>query len=186
MFVPDRPGVIIRAPEREKSKEAKMDSSLGSGMSQEVADRVAASARGKPRFVVYTNTGVCPHGDDLVAIASKRGLLFNKIDVSQTVPPGWLPGTPSVVHEGDVYCGDAAFSFVEGFPLDAVTMPSEEVDRVGNPDPQSIIKGKVKCETAGCGIKAAFAPPKEVDVDESQFNVSTEDMMQKLLAGRRS
>lgn len=177
MFVPDRPGVIIRAPEREKSKETKMDSSLGSGISQEVADRVSASARGKPRFVVYTNTGVCPHGDDLVAMATKRGLLFNKIDVSQTTPPGWLPGTPSVVHEGDVYCGDAAFSFVEGFPQDTV-VPEEESSN-------SIIKGKVKCETAGCGIKAAFAPPKVIEVDERQFDVSTEDMMQRLLAGRR-
>lgn len=172
MHVPDRPGVIIRAPEREKSKESKMDSSLGSGITQEVADRVSASSRGKPEFLVYTNTGVCPHGDDLVGLAQKRGLLFNKIDVSQTTPPGWLPGTPSVVHDGDVYCGDAAFSFVQGFP----TLDAEE---------ESIIKGRVKCETAGCGIKAAFAPPKQVEVDEQQFNVSTEDMMQKLLAGRR-
>ena len=175
MHVPDRPGVIIRAPEREKSKESKMDSSLGSGITQEVADRVSASSRGKPEFLVYTNTGVCPHGDDLVALAQKRGLLFNNIDVSQTTPPGWLPGTPSVVHDGDVYCGDAAFSFVQGFPT---LKPDTE-------EKKSIIKGRVKCETAGCGIKAAFAPPKPVEVDEQQFNVSTEDMMQKLLAGRR-
>lgn len=176
MYVPDRPGVIIRAPEREKSKEGKMDSSLGSGMSKEVADRVSASARGKAKFLVYTNTGVCPHGDDLVAFANRRGLLFNKIDVSQAIPPSWLPGTPSVVHEGDVYCGDAAFDFVEGFPLDE----KSEV-----PDDHNFIKGRVKCETAGCGIKSAFAPPKEIQEDESLYNVSTEDMMQKLLAGRR-
>lgn len=180
MHVPDRPGVIIRAPEREKSKESKMDSSLGSGITQEVADRVSASSRGKPEFLVYTNTGVCPHGDDLVALAQKRGLLFNKIDVSQTTPPSWLPGTPSVVHDGDVYCGDAAFSFVQGFP----TLEQSIINNADTEE-QSIIKGKVKCETAGCGIKAAFAPPKQVEVDERQFNVSTEDMMQKLLAGRR-
>ena len=180
MHVPDRPGVIIRAPEREKSKESKMDSSLGSGITQAVADTVSASSQGKPEFLVYTNTGVCPHGDDLVALAQKRGLLFNSIDVSQTTPPSWLPGTPSVVHDEDVYCGDAAFSFVEGFP----TLQQGKIDGTDTQE-QSIIKGRVKCETAGCGIKAAFAPPKHVEVDEKQFSVSTEDMMQKLLAGRR-
>lgn len=179
MHVPARPGVIIRAPEREKSKETKMDSGLGSGMTKEVAERVAASSRGKPQFVVYTNTGVCLYSDDLVSLAHKKGLNFTKIDVSQTTPPSWLPGTPSIVHEGDVYCGDAAFSFVEGFPL-------EEAQEVQNEDSKPLIEGRVKCETAGCGIKAAFAPPKQIDVDESQFNVSTDDMMQKLLAGRRS
>lgn len=177
LHVPARPGVVIRAPEREKSKEAKMDSSLGSGMTQPVADRIAASSRGKPEFVVYTNSGVCPHSDDLVSLAQNRGLLFNKIDVSQITPPSWLPGTPSVVNDGDVYCGDAAFSFVQGFP-----MPTATSAETVNP----LVQGKVNLkESAGCGIQAAFAPPKHDEVDESQFNVSTDDMMQKLLAGRR-
>lgn len=178
MHVPDRPGVIIRAPEREKSKQKNMDSSIGSGITQEVADRVSASSRGKAQFVVYTNTGVCIHGDDLVSMAQKRGLLFNKIDVSQTNPPSWLPGTPSIVHDGDVYCGDAAFSFVEGFPIDP---PVEESTQGGG----KLIEGKVKCESAGCGIKDAFAPPKDISVDEGKFSMSTDDMMQQLLAGRR-
>lgn len=174
LHVPARPGVVIRAPEREKSKEVKMDSSLGSGMTQEVADRISASSKGKPEFVVYTNSGVCPHSDDLVSLAQKRGLVFNKIDVSQTTPPTWLPGTPSVVNDGDVYCGDAAFSFVEGFPVPTAATP------------ETLIQGSLNLkESAGCGIQAAFAPPKHEEVDESQFNVSTDDMMQKLLAGRR-
>lgn len=180
MFVPARPGVVIRAPEREKSKEVKMDSSLGSGMTQKVADKISASSQGKPEFVVYTNTGVCQYSDDLVSMAHKRGLLFNKIDVSQTTPPSWLPGTPSIVNNGDVYCGDAAFSFVEGFPTPNPGSTEEDSER-SNP----LIKGRVKSESAGCGIKAAFAPPKQEEVDESQFNMSTDDMMQKLLAGRR-
>lgn len=174
MHVPARPGVVIRAPEREKSNEVKMDSGVGSGITQEVADRITASSQGKPEFVVYTNSGVCPHSDDLVFYAQKRGLAFNKIDVSQTTPPTWLPGTPSVVNNGDVYCGDAAFAFVESFPLKTTTSPSPELQSTRNDS------GK-----AGCGIKAAFAPPKHEHVDESKFNVSTEDMMQKLLAGRR-
>lgn len=176
MHIPARPGVVIRAPEREKSKEVKMnmDSGIGSGITQQVADKIASSSLGKPEFVVYTNNGVCPHSDDLVSLAQMRGLVFNKIDVSQTIPPNWLPGTPSVVCGGDVYCGDAALSFVEGFPVQ--TSPGDDNDtNLFNTDKES----------AGCGIKAAFAPPRHEDVDESKFNVSTEDMMQKLLAGRR-
>lgn len=177
MQVPARPGFIIRAPEREKSKEKSMDSAVGSGITREVSEKVAASSLGKPQFVVYTNTGVCPHGDDLVAAAHKRGLSFNKIDVSQTNPPSWLPGTPSIVHEGDVYCGDAAFSFVEEIPVQ-----DSQAD-VSNTS--SLIQGRTKSESVGCGIKAAFAPPKPEILDESKFNVSTDDMMQRLLAGRR-
>ena len=177
MNVPARPPVIIRAPEREKSKESKMDSSLGSGMDQKVADKISSASARKPEFVIYTNTGVCAHSDDLVGVAHKRGLHFNKIDVSQTTPPSWLPGTPSVVCEGNVYCGDAAFDFVEGFPTPTTTSVQGDTAVQG---------GQFKdMSTGGCSIKAAFAPPKEVEVDESQFNVSTEDMMQKLLAGRR-
>ena len=175
MNVPARPPVIIRAPEREKSKESKMDSSLGSGMDQKVADKLSSASRRKPDFVIYTNTGVCLHSEDLVTVAHKRGLNFHKIDVSQTTPPSWLPGTPSVSREGNVYCGDAAFAFVEGFPI------PEPGDEPGEPKQA---RGGDK-DTVGCSIKAAFAPPKEVEVDESQFNISTEDMMQKLLAGRR-
>lgn len=181
MNVPARPPVIIRAPEREKSKESKMDSSLGSGMDQKVADKISSASQRKPEFVIYTNTGVCLHSDDLVGVAHKRGLNFNKIDVSQTTPPSWLPGTPSVVCEGNVYCGDAAFDFVEGFPT-----PTTSESDPSDPGIQGGIQGGVKGKgVGGCSIKAAFAPPKEVEVDESQFNVSTEDMMQKLLAGRR-
>lgn len=180
MHVPARPGVIIRAPEREKSKEKKMDSSQGSGISQQVADKVAASSKNQIQFVVYTNSGVCPYSDDLVSLADKRGHNFKRIDVSQSRPPPWLPGTPSVVVSGDVYCGDAAFSFVDGLQND-VEEPLQEPPEEKIP----ITKGKVKDESVGCGISQAFAPPKRISVDESQFNVSTEDMMQKLLAGRR-
>lgn len=174
MNVPARPPVIIRAPDREKSKERKMDSSLGSGIDQKVVDKINTSSQNKPEFVVYTNSNVCRYSDDLVEIAQKRGLSFNKIDVSFSTPPSWLPGTPSVVCGGDVYCGDAAFQFVENLPV-AENLPLEERgihEERGN-------------DNVGCSIKTAFAPPKQIEVDESQFNISTEDMMQKLLAGRR-
>lgn len=175
MRVPARPGFIIRAPEKEKSKDtqSQMDSSSGSSViSSEVVPQVAGSTGNSSRFVVYINTGVCPHSDDIISLAQAKGLIFDKIDVSQATPPSWLPGTPSVVHDKNVYCGDAAFGFVEGLQT-RVTQPP-------------LIKGRIKSESPGCGIKAAFAPPMQTDAgDESQFNVSTDDMMQKLLAGRR-
>lgn len=182
MQVPPRPGVIIRAPTREKSAAKTMDSSVGSGITQEVADRVSASSRESASFVVYTNTGVCPYSDDLVSVAHKKGLIFNKIDVSQRSPPSWLPGTPSIVHEGNVYCGDAAFLFVQHY---SAPQTSSEVADSDSSGPNDFMKGSVKSDSTGCGISAAFAPPKQICVDESKFNTSTDDMMQKLLAGRR-
>lgn len=150
MNVPARPGVVIRAPEREKSKERKFEME-------------------ESPIVVYVNSGVCPYGRELLSLAGGRGVKVRVVDVSNVPPPAWLPGTPSLVHNGDVYCGDAAFSFVGEIPEEKNVSPV----------------GKTKDTSAGCGISQAFAPPKEIDVDESQFSASTDEMMQRLMAGRR-
>jgi len=113
MNVPNRPGLIIRAPCRDNADKSNMDSSLGSGVSDDVMKRVLDSSQNKPEVVIYTNSGVCPYSDDLVNLSQRNGINIQRIDVSQKNPPSWLPGTPSVVYHGNVYCGDAAFNFIE-------------------------------------------------------------------------
>lgn len=186
MHVPPRPGVIIRPPTREKERPKKVDSidsSVGRQLGREVIDHVSASSSNKPSFVVYTNSGTCPFSDELVHFAQKKGILFDTVDVARTRPPSWLPGTPSIVFDDNVYCGDAAFSFVEHFVVHQNKRQQE-----GEPTRQEkndFMSGRSKSDTVGCGIQAAFAPPKQIDVDENKFNASTDDIMQKLLAGRK-
>lgn len=178
MSVPNRPGFVVRVPVREGQGVQPMDSSIGSGITDEVSDRINSSSRNKSDIVIYTNSGICRYSDDLVKLANKRGINTKRIDISQTNPPSWLPGTPSLVHNGNVYCGDASFSFIESIELS----PSDPAPE----DKNSITQPKVKESTVGCGIGAAFAPPVEIKVDESQFDMKMEDVMQRMMASRRA
>ena len=181
MNIPNRPGCLIRAPVRNSVDKTNMDSSLGSGISDRVMTRVQESANNKPEFIIYTNTGVCPYSDDLVNLAHTRGLNIQRIDVSQKTPPSWLPGTPSVVCRGNVYCGDAAFDFIESIEHDV-----QNTDTTNDTN-NSLTLGSVKEKpTGGCGISAAFAPPVQISVDESQFSMKTDEVMAAYEARRRS
>ncbi|CAM9703101.1 unnamed protein product [Ectocarpus sp. 6 AP-2014] len=136
---------------------------------------MAAESKPNDMITVYTNSAVCAHGTAL--LAEIEGCLFNHVDISQQQPPSWLPGTPTVVHNNSVYCGDNAFAFVQNFDLPKSTQRQPSAD------------AKFSLNTAdssfGCGLSKAFAPPAVIEVDESQFTESTDDAMQRLLAGRR-
>ena len=179
MNIPNRPGCLIRAPVRNAVDKTNMDSSLGSGISDRVMKRVSESANNKPDFIVYTNSGVCPYSDDLVNLAHTKGLNIQRIDVSQKIPPSWLPGTPSVVCQGNVYCGDAAFDFIESI--------EHEIQDTDNTNDKNLTLGSIKEKpSGGCGIRAAFAPPVQISVDESQFTMKTDEVMAAYEARRRS
>ena len=178
MSMPCRPGFVIRAPVRSAADTINMDSSLGSGMSDDVMKRVTESSLNKPEFIIYTNSGVCPYSDDLVNMAHVKGLNIQRIDVSQKNPPSWLPGTPSVVYRGDVYCGDAAFDFIEAIEHEQQEPVQEK--------PNGLTQGSIKEKTSGgCGIGAAFAPPVNIQVDEREFSMKTDEVMQLYEARRR-
>ena len=177
MNIPNRPGLIIRAPCRDNADKSNMDSSLGSGVSDDVMKRVLDSSQNKTEVVIYTNSGVCPFSEDLVNLSQRLGINIQRIDVSHKTPPSWLPGTPSVVYHGNVYCGDAAFGFIESLENPTTEVVEEK--------PNNMTLGSIKEKSVGCGISAAFAPPVNIQVDESLFDMNTDDAMQKMLQSRR-
>lgn len=121
---------------------------------------------------IFTRVDVCPYSKQLLQLAHERQIKFANHDLSNDSPPSWLPGTPTVVDNRDVYCGDAAFSFIESI---SISKDSEDLKKIQNPVRDGI----------GCGLSQAFMPPTKEEVNESDFNVSTDDMVARVLAGRR-
>lgn len=158
----------MRAPSREGKKPEKHT------LEPQQADTATAS-KPNDNITVYTNSTVCAHGTAL--LAEMKGCVFNHIDISQQPAPSWLPGTPTVVHKNSVYCGDTAFAFVQNFDIPK----SEQVQSASEPT----FAQNTADMSLGCGLSKAFAPPEVIEVDESQFTESTDDAMQRLLAGRR-
>ena len=90
--------------------------------------------------------------------------------------PKWLPGTPSIVFGENVYCGDAAFEFVN-------SMKQHEI--IEEEPKKTTSKVKIKDESLGCDFASAFSAPKEIDENDKKYDVSTDEMMQRLLHGRK-
>ncbi|ACH46803.1 unknown [Feldmannia species virus] len=120
---------------------------------------------------IYTHCSRCPFSKEIVDLA-KSLQNISMFDLGQIDPPPWLPGTPTVVDGADVYCGDAAFSFLE--TLEDIDDNSDE-----NPRPSK------RPGDYGQALAQAFKSPEPIDVDESSFDVSTDDMLERILAGRR-
>lgn len=178
MDIPRRPPVIIRAPARADKTPDKtfLDTSTGE------AGSLSGSNKSPPRtddVTVYTNTAVCRYSPDL--LAAVQGCMFNHVDISKSEAPSWLPGTPTVVHKSNVYCGDAAFAFVQSYDLQKGSPAASHADEEA-PNP---FAKRPADNSFGCGLAKAFASPSVVEVDESKFAESTDDAMQRLLAGRR-
>lgn len=185
MEIPRRPPVIVRAPEREKATDDKhlMDSSKTPAVSPNLYSYIGNKQQSKAtqqEITVYTNSGVCKHCPALLQALS--GCKYDHVDISKSKPPAWLPGTPTLVHKNNVYCGDAAFDFVENFDVPKSTPESNDNEAATDKNPFSKRLGD---DSAGCGLSEAFAPPPVVDVDEARFAESTDDAMQRLLASRR-
>ena len=64
--------------------------------------------------VVYVSYK-CAHSHALLEYINNSGIEVGDVCYIEDVPvlPKWVVGTPTVIHKTDVYCGDAAFSFIE-------------------------------------------------------------------------
>lgn len=197
MNVPSRPGVVIRAPERERNKERRESRDMRDDpknknlemLSTPVSLRqpTTGTCSGKNTntgankemgvgFTVYTNVRKCQFSLDLLDMLQKKGLAFEHIDVSKmSAIPGWLKGTPVIIHDGKGYCGDSAFEFVGCI--------SEDMAKEAE-DAQQEVAHNTHDDNAGCGIAQAFAPPNDV-LDDEKYSTSTEDLMQRAMAGRK-
>lgn len=173
MNVPNRPGIVIREPERERKKGEKpvnMDSAIGSAIDKNLVENMKAPKQDV--IIIYTNVSKCKFSPDILDLAIQRKIPFQQQDVDATTAPAWLPGTPSVVHGDSVYCGDAAFKFVETLTC------KKETEKPSN-------KGKIKDKALGCDFASAFSAPQEVDDNDQKYQVSTDEMMQRILRGRK-
>lgn len=200
MNVPSRPGVVIRAPERERNKELRESRDMRDDPKNKNLDMLstpvslrqptAGASSGTNTntntgankevvgagFSVYTNVRKCRFSLDLLEMLQKKGLAFEHIDVSKmSAIPGWLKGSPVIIHDGKGYCGDSAFEFVGCVSEDIV----KEAE-----DAQKGVAHNTHDDNVGCGIAQAFAPPNDV-LDDEKYSTSTEDLMQRAMAGRK-
>ena len=174
MSVPNRPGIIIREPERERkrgNKPMEMDSAIGSKIDPTIVENMKKKT--ELGFTLYTNFSRCRYSQEIVNAANERHLNFTVKDVDALSAPRWLPGTPSVVYGENVYCGDAAFKFVE-----------THHNKPEDPE-RHCTKAKINDETLGCDFASAFSAPIEIVDDDKKYDVSTDEMMQRIMHGRR-
>lgn len=184
MNIPPRPGILIRAPDREKKLDPPvMDSSQVGKNHPNVLKTIGSSSSGNHSlFTVYVDTRRCPFSQPLLDVIDSKHLSYKKIDICFDTFPKWLPGTPSLLCEGNVFCGDAAYKFVESIPTQDAELLTDSKATVQQGFPKPSRPGN---SASGCGLSTAFAAPRIIEEDESKYNMSTDDMMQKLLANRR-
>jgi len=179
MNIPKRPGIEIRPPDRARKNERVLSRESDS---QEIIPPLVSLRKPGPRkqmeFTLYTNVGKCKHSCEIMDILKAKSLKFEHLDVSKmsAIPP-WLKGTPIIIHDGKGYCGDSAFKFIECLS-DSMVQEAEEKQKEVVPNIKS------SDENVGCGIAQAFAPPKDV-VDDEKYTASTDDLMKRVMAGRR-
>lgn len=157
------------------------------------------SSSSSPLIEIYTRCDKCPYSREIVDLSSSLKLQTKVkiLDLSRVQPPDWLPGTPSVVCENKVYCGDAGFQFLESIgaaatdeqeegteegKLYATTSPYNKLKQL---EPKMTMQGKTE---SGLDLAQAFLPPPFVDSDsdtEEPSRGTTNDMMARLLAERR-
>lgn len=176
--MPGRPGVIIRPPDRESSNANKqVVGTLGSSNSSTVL---------QGDFTVYVNSQQCKHSNELLHDMSRVYKIEGEIiDICNTPRvPSWLPGTPSIVHGENVYCGNSAFSFLESF-VHQQSQPTK-------PQPESVqamINGNASkaSDTKGCGLQQAFSKPVESSEEDlnQRYAQSTDQMMAKMMELRK-
>ena len=177
MNVPRRPGIEIRPPDRANKNENTLERDGRTEVPTPVSLRQPGPTK-QMEFTLYTNVGKCQYSCEIVDIIKKKGLEFEHLDVSKmSALPPWLKGTPIIIHDGKGYCGDSAFTFInclsESIVQEAEEKQKEVVPTIKSPE-----------DNVGCGIAQAFAPPKEV-VDDEKYTASTDDLMKRVMAGRR-
>jgi hypothetical protein len=79
----------------------------------------------------------CPHSQSIVQLSKECGVMLNRwcVDDYQGLPSWDLPGVPAIeTPDGDVYCGDAAFSYVLNASM---TPPGPQTDSERMPPPRA-------------------------------------------------
>ena len=173
MSIPQRPGIIIRAPERDNSQ----STIKPPGYAPPSAPISLKKKETSPyAFILYTNLQKCQHSANILQQIESKGLIFEARDVSKISNiPSWLKGTPVIEYEGEGYCGDLAFNFIECLSSHMESDPTPSVQG------KSSVGNKKKDDgDIGCSFTSAFSSPKDSGEDDEKYNASPEAMKRNM------
>lgn len=189
MPVPPRPPIVMRVPDKEKKQEREnkndsLNTSTIKTQSHPVLLKQPDVNSADFCFTIYTNIKKCRHSIDILEDIEKYRLVCNNYDVSQiTNLPKWITVTPVVVFEGDGYCGDLAFEFIESlykFINKANMGNHESIESTEISPPKNFHDRIKKNDTSGSSFSKAFASPSNTGEDDTKYNMSSEDMMKNV------
>ena len=98
----------------------------------------------------------CKYSSELLEIVENNGMMFEVKDVSKMSSiPSWLKGTPVIEFNGEGYCGDLAFNFVECLSTHFKNISTQEKPQ----EPRTLTSGND--DDNGCSFKTAFSGPTD-------------------------
>jgi hypothetical protein len=173
--IPGRQAPVIRVSEREMNRP---ENQQPLGMNEREIVQV------EPQITLYINSPVCMHSAQLLhEIQNVHKMPCTVIDVYGLKNiPSWLRGTPSLVVENDVYCGDTAFAKVHELSMER----SVSGVSLAKSPLEDIVSGKKRVEQKGCSLQDAFAPPPVISEEEANAKYSGDmnDILKRAMESR--
>lgn len=173
--IPGRQAPVIRVSEREMNRP---ENQHPVGMNEREIVQV------EPQITLYINSPVCMHSAQLLhEIQNVHKIPCTVIDVyGSTNLPVWLRGTPSLVVENGVYCGDTAFVKVTELAMEG----SVSVVSPAKSSLEDIVSGKKRVEQKGCSLQDAFSAPKGISEEEANAKYSGDinDVIKRAMESR--
>lgn len=172
--IPGRQAPVIRVSERERNR----PDNIHPGINQREEVSV------EPEIILYINSPQCMHSAQLLhEIQNVHKLQCKVIDVHGCSNiPEWLRGTPSLVVENGVYCGDTAFIKVEELSKER----SLGSTKPGKSSVEEIVSGKKKGDQKGCSLMDAFCEPVSISEEEANAKYSGDinDVIKRAMESR--
>ena len=177
-MIPQRPSIVIRSPpEKGIQKPMKGDGAIEYKPSIGLQEKKTHS--NDYEFVLYTNLNKCRYSSELLEIVENNGMMFEVKDVSKMSSiPSWLKGTPVIEFNGEGYCGDLAFNFVECLSTHFKNISVEEKPK----EPMTLTNGN--SDDNGCSFKSAFSGAIDCGLNDSKYD-GTEDLQKVMERMRR-
>ena len=178
-MIPQRPDIVIRSPP-EKGIQKPMKGDGAMEYKPSIGLREKKTRSDDYAFVLYTNLNKCKYSSELLEIAENNGMMFEVKDVSKMSSiPSWLKGTPVIEFNGEGYCGDLAFNFVECLCTHFKNISVEEKPK----EPRALTNGNSDDDN-GCSFKTAFSGAVDCGLNDSKYD-GTEDLQKVMDRIRR-
>ena len=147
-----------------------------------------SARRGSPNKIIayVAHAPACIFSEDLVDLAEELGVVLTIYDVQEVSPPEYITGTPSIeTSEGEIYCGDSAFSWI----MNNAPSPDENVQILKDPEPGMDFLSSTPEEGAGCSIQDAMRESERIarvaECSISEPLCDVQKSLDKMLASRK-